>query len=690
MPVRRLSVSALEVLALLLVGFLLAPASSAGGGDPAADKLASEWSKSDDAARAALVEAALATPSKPVLDAILQAARTSLGVRKEADRLRKSFAAHRKELGDDVKDDDPRLARDRAEVDNLAQQAERETAAVKKLAPAVGRVLDALPEGDATLAIKDLLRTAPDPALEGFRGFVGEGIGASRLQRTTPPLIETPAEARKEIVKLQKERAEPARKLEDVIAKLNDAVDRYLKAARAKGDNSGMVPVGLLGTYPDQKDELDKVVTRLGNAIEAADERRRTALEALGRILGGMGPADAGHVIDIVENRLLRDDDVENRSFGYLAIGPAQGARALQILSAAADGKDPRDAAAALEALGDRPEPEAVALLRKHLADEAADWRVRTSAAGSLARLGKATSVPPLIEAMKTAKGRLLDDLREGLASLTGQTFPAVEAPWRTWWDIAGKDFLGPKDPKPATAPSPPAGGGADGKPPAATAAVAKGEDGFQFYGIESHSTRVLFILDYSGSMLWAGSGRDEKVKKIDILRAEMKKSLAGLPDGSTFNVLAFSSDVRPWKKEPQIRSVKTAAEALLWVEKAPVDGGTNIGDALETGFKLMGAGLQKDKNEAPAFDTVFFMTDGKPSVGKVTDTRQILGAVRRWNDGRKVRIHVVGMGGHKKADDPAGGPAKPGKGGKDKEDDMDEDFLKALAAQNGGQCVIH
>ena len=184
--------------------------------------------------------------------------------------------------------------------------------------------------------------------------------------------------------------------------------------------------------------------------------------------------------------------------------------------------------------------------------------------------------------------------------------------------------------------------------------------------------------------MMWAGSATDDKIKKIDVLRKEMKKSLAGLPDGSTFNIIAFSSDVRPWKKEPQIRSTKTATDALIWVEKAPVDGGTNIGDALETAFKMMGAGLQKDRNEAPAFDTVFFMTDGKPSVGKVVDPKQILAAVRRWNDGRKVRVHVVGMGGHNK-------PAPAGsKKNKDKEDDMDEDFLKALAEQNGGTCVIH
>ena len=69
--------------------------------------------------------------------------------------------------------------------------------------------------------------------------------------------------------------------------------------------------------------------------------------------------------------------------------------------------------------------------------------------------------------------------------------------------------------------------------------------------------------------------------------------------------------------------------------------------------------------------------TDGKPTSGKVTDTKLILGEVRRWNDGRKVRIHVVGVGGHGKS---KGGAAA---------DDIDAQFLKDLASQNGGQCVI-
>ncbi len=679
MPARPL------VLAALALALLAPRAPLVRAADTPADRLASEWSKAADDARGALLDAAVAAPSKAALDAITKAAKSSLGMRKEAERLKKSLEAHRKELGPDVKPDDPRLADDKAQAENLAKLAAREVGAIERLAAAAGRVLDALPEADALAAVKDLLHAAPEAGLEGYRAFVGDGIGASRLVRTVTPLIDTAEDVRREIAKLDTQRNEPARKLEDVIRKLNDAVDRYLKAARAKGDDSGMVPAGLVGTLPDQKDDLSKIVNRLGSAIDAADARRLTAREALGKMLAGMNAADADHVLDLVESRLLKDENVEDRGFGLLALAGAAGPRPLKLLAAASDGKDPRDAAAALQAMADRGEPEIVSLLAKHVVDEAADWRVRTSAAIALGRTGRAAAVPPLLDALETAKGRLVDDLRDALVAVTGQSYPAAGAPWRAWWDVAGKDFAGPRDPKPTA----PGSGGAAGARPPVAAAPGKGDDGFQFYGIESHSTRVLFILDFSGSMTWAGSDRDEKVTKIDVLRAEMKKSLAGLPDGSVFDLIAFSTDVRPWKKEPQIRSAKTAAEALLWVQKMPADGGTNIGDVFEAAFKMMGVGLQKDRTEPPAFDTVFFMTDGRPTVGKLTDTGRLLAAVRRWNDGRKVRIHVVGMGGHEK---PAADKAPHGGAGgkaKEKEDDLDEDFLKTLAAENGGQCVI-
>ena len=161
-----------------------------------------------------------------------------------------------------------------------------------------------------------------------------------------------------------------------------------------------------------------------------------------------------------------------------------------------------------------------------------------------------------------------------------------------------------------------------------------------------------------------------------------MKRTLAGLADGAKFNMIGFSSDVRPWKKGVVVRDAKTSKEAMDWVEKQKVVGSTNIYDALETAFKLMGVGASADKRYEPVYDTIFFMTDGFPTSGKVTDRAQILGEVKRWNEGRKIRIHVVGMGGKAKGRGGGGGPGGPG-------GDIDKDFLQKLAEQNDGQVVF-
>ena len=97
----------------------------------------------------------------------------------------------------------------------------------------------------------------------------------------------------------------------------------------------------------------------------------------------------------------------------------------------------------------------------------------------------------------------------------------------------------------------------------------------------------------------------------------------------------------------------------------------------METAFKMTGVGAAADRAYEPVFDTIFFMTDGTPTSGKTTDTKLILGDVHRWNEARKIRIHVVGMGGKAK-----GAPGQRG-------DDLDKDFLQKLAAENGGECVL-
>jgi hypothetical protein len=154
---------------------------------------------------------------------------------------------------------------------------------------------------------------------------------------------------------------------------------------------------------------------------------------------------------------------------------------------------------------------------------------------------------------------------------------------------------------------------------------------------------------------------------------------------------MAFATDVKPWKKDPVKANVLNKAAAIDWVNKlhplglttggTPFDvqvgqatqenseGATNTFLALmtalgvpEQGLGGTGSGSSKPKvstgsgpggavgfeTQTPlhnAYDTIFFLTDGEPTVGKTVDMFEIRREVRRVNQYRGVQIHVIYVG---------------------------------------------
>ena len=80
--------------------------------------------------------------------------------------------------------------------------------------------------------------------------------------------------------------------------------------------------------------------------------------------------------------------------------------------------------------------------------------------------------------------------------------------------------------------------------------------------------------------------------------------------------------------------------------------GPTNVHDALAAAFA--------DQE----IDTIFLLTDGRPSVGPIVDPSQLADEVERWNFSRSIRIHTIAIG------------AK-------------SDFLARLAKDSGGQHSV-
>jgi hypothetical protein len=688
--------------AATLLAISLAAAPAARAGDEAAEaarRFKDGWNagleamapEEVDRHRQGLLEPVAASGSAAAFDTVLSVARERTSqVAHFKERLKK-LEEREKDRAEDEKKKKPgdppaapggNAGRGRAEEEERAAadrrdipgRIAREDRWQPRLAVAAGAILDAVPEAEFQKVVAPRVKVALGDRCEGWDVWMADALGRSAKDRTARMLLDDAEESLKDYRKALAARTGPARDLDKVNEEINKIVLPYLEKQQKAGDFSAQIPGNLV---PEQltkeRARLEAVVSQLTTPMDAAELVRRTARSAMGRMVGAAPEDLRNRLLDVIEKEALLQKDFESRIFGLLIVGPCPGDRPMKFLREAAKDPIPEVVVAALEALSVRTEAEVIDLLGAALPD--ARWQVRATAAAGLALQGRAAGVPHLIGALAKAEGRTVDDLREALVKVTGKTFPAVAAAWEEWWKKEGATFRGPKDPGGDVAKGGDAGAGDASSPESGGSRVS-------FYGIESRSDRMLFILDFSGSMNFQGSAGELSRKKIDVLQEEMKRTLTGLPDGAKFNMIGFSADVRVWKKGGAVRDSKTLKEAVEWVEKQKVVGSTNIYDALETAFKMMGVGASQDKAYAPAYDTIFFMTDGVPTSGKVTDKAVILSEVKRWNEARRIRIHVVGMGG-KDRDHPGGG----GRGGP--RDDIDKDFLKMLADQNGGQCVF-
>jgi Ca-activated chloride channel family protein len=123
--------------------------------------------------------------------------------------------------------------------------------------------------------------------------------------------------------------------------------------------------------------------------------------------------------------------------------------------------------------------------------------------------------------------------------------------------------------------------------------------------------------------------------KKIEQLREAMKFVLNNLREGDLFNIIAYDSDVEPFRPELQRFNASTRREALAFVEGLVAGGSTNIDAALRTAFSQ----LQDDKR--PTY--IVFMTDGLPTTG-VTNEMQIVENAKKANL-VKARVFCFGVG---------------------------------------------
>lgn len=331
------------------------------------------------------------------------------------------------------------------------------------------------------------------------------------------------------------------------------------------------------------------------------------------------------------------------------------------VVGAAQRARNPGVRVAAFETMARLAKPDMSKVALDALNDKF--WQVRVAAIAVIRKVGGKESIEPLIVALEHAEGRMLDEVIGALKHLTKVNHHDNVVLWRDWWKRSEDRFEGR---------------GAKGGVPGEVAAAGTDErgGGTYFYGIQTRSKHIIYVLDISGSMRWTlqtryrqGAGglppdAPEGKSKLDNAVNELLRSITGLPESGTFDMITYAIEHDIWKKKMQRASRSSKAAARKWAKALQADGATNIFDALERAFKLVGRG-SFDAGYGLAADTIFFLSDGQANRGRVVAPEAMLREIRKLNDLKKVQIHCIGLG-----------------------SSTDARFMRRLAEENNGQYV--
>jgi Ca-activated chloride channel family protein len=135
----------------------------------------------------------------------------------------------------------------------------------------------------------------------------------------------------------------------------------------------------------------------------------------------------------------------------------------------------------------------------------------------------------------------------------------------------------------------------------------------------------VTAVVDVSGSM----SG-----EKMLQARNALEALLQSLSERDRFRLIAFSDQVRSYRREWTVATRTAVEEASDWIQRLQAEGGTNIAGALNEAFEA--------ESPASRVPFVIFITDGLPSIGEQNPER-IAAAIERTRG--RARVFAFGVG---------------------------------------------
>ncbi|MFH1226286.1 MAG: hypothetical protein V1701_00105 [Planctomycetota bacterium] len=171
----------------------------------------------------------------------------------------------------------------------------------------------------------------------------------------------------------------------------------------------------------------------------------------------------------------------------------------------------------------------------------------------------------------------------------------------------------------------------------------------------------------------------DSRIPKtrIDAVKKESVNAIYYLDPRVNFSIIFYNGDIEVWKNDLVPATYENKMDAITAIDGRGPGGGTNIYDAIEAAYKMVksaGNAPAKPKDEPKAepkkvvsgdkkgqpnidkivsgADTVFLLTDGQPTVGKILLPDDIINSVRRLNDLRRIKINTIAVGASDSADE--------------------------------------
>jgi hypothetical protein len=278
----------------------------------------------------------------------------------------------------------------------------------------------------------------------------------------------------------------------------------------------------------------------------------------------------------------------------------------------------------------------------------AADHPIVVRAAlGALRALDEPRAVPPLVKARQLAKGLVAEEFDALLHRFTGKRFAGegADAMWAGWWRAEGEAWL-------ASAPAE----RFEGAPGA--------RGGAEFYGIETRSNRIVFVLDRSHSMRLpvpsrgpvTGPKGDENVPgktKLEVAKNQLERTIRKLAPDVKFGVIFFGGKFQAWQEPPALlaATAENKGAAIGWFEKLEPEGSTPTFAALAEALRYAKVGGGKSATDPAGADTIFLLSDGAPTGPGGADLLlgpELDAEVARFleaNRDFKCVVHTVGVG---------------------------------------------